>query len=94
MLNIPVVKFKYNEGYITGEPNYDYDKDEVGFIADDIAKICPDCATYITNDKGEQIAESWDERKMIPRMLYVLQMQQKQIEEMQTRINQLTKVGE
>lgn len=94
VLNIPVVKFKYNEGYITGEPNYDYDKDEVGFIADDIAKICPDCATYITNDKGEQIAESWDERKMIPRMLYVLQMQQKQIEEMQTRINQLTKVGE
>ena len=89
VLNIPVVKFKYNEGYITGEPNYDYDKDEVGFIADDIAKICPDCATYITNDKGEQIAESWDERKMIPRMLYVLQMHEQKICFLQEEIDNL-----
>ena len=81
ILEIPVVSFKYNDGYITGESDYDYDKPVVGFIADDVAKVCPECATYIDID-GKAVPESWDERQMIPRMLYVIQKQQKQIHDM------------
>ena len=81
ILEIPVVSFKYNDGYITGESDYDYDKPVVGFIADDVASVCPECATYIDID-GKAVPESWDERQMIPRMLYVIQKQQKQIHDM------------
>ena len=81
VLDIPVVSFRYNDGYITGEADYDYDKPVVGFIADDVAAVCPECATY-TDIDGEMVPESWDERQMIPRMLYVIQKQQKQIHDM------------
>ena len=95
ILDIPVVSFKYNKGYITGESDYDYDKPVVGFIADDVAKVCPECATYITvND--EFVPESWNERQMIPRMLYVIQKHEEEIrslknenEKLQNELNEL-----
>ena len=86
VLNIPIVSFKYNEGYVTGEPDFDYKKPIVGFISDDVASVCPDCATYINDNNGKKIPESWDERQMIPRMLYVLQKQNNQIKEQNNEI--------
>lgn len=88
VLDIPVVSFLYNEGYINGEEDFDYKKPIAGFIADDVASVCPDCATYLDLD-GEKIPESWDERQMIPRMLYVMQKQQKQIDNQQKQIDEL-----
>lgn len=90
VLDIPVVKFRYNSGYMTGEPDYNYDKDVVGFIADDVATICPDCATYIPDENGELIPESWDERQIIPRMLYVIQILKKENEKLQNDLRELT----
>lgn len=86
ILEIPVVSFRYNDGYITGEADYDYDKPVVGFIADDVASVCPECATYIDID-GKAVPESWDERQMIPRMLFVIQKQQKQIRDVKIEHN-------
>ena len=86
ILEIPVVSFKYNDGYITGESDYDYDKPVVGFIADDVAKVCPECATYIDID-GKAVPESWDERQMIPRMLYVIQKHHEQIRDTRIEYN-------
>ena len=55
ILNLPIVKFKFNEGYVNGEPDYDYSKPVVGLIADDVAEICPDIATYIEDENGNKI---------------------------------------
>lgn len=90
ILDIPVVSFKYNEGYVTGESDFDYEKPIVGFISDDIASICPDCATYISDNNGEKIPESWDERQMIPRMLYVIQKQNNRIKELENKLEELS----
>lgn len=44
ILNIPVVTFKYNEGYVTGG---DYQGEPIlGFIAEDIQKVFPEAVIY------------------------------------------------
>lgn len=88
ILNIPIVTFKYNDGYVTGEADFDYDKPIAGFIAEDIAQICPECATYIEDENGEKVPEAWDSNQIIVRMLYVLQKQQKEIKELKELINE------
>lgn len=87
ILNIPVVKFKFNEGYVTGEKDFDYEKPIVGLIADDVAEIAPDCATYIENEDGEKIPESWNSDQLLVRMLYVVQQQEKRIQELENIIS-------
>ena len=89
ILDIPVVKFKFNEGYITGDKDYDYEKPVVGLIADDVAKIAPDVATYIEDDKGEKIPEAWNADQLLVRMLYVVQQQEKRIQELEERVKAL-----
>ena len=79
ILNLPVVKFKFNEGYISGESDYDYSKPVVGLIADDVAAICPDIATYIEDKDGNKIPESYDTTKIVVRMLYIVQQMNKRI---------------
>jgi len=41
ILNIPIVRFKYNKGYITGDSEFDYNKPILGLISEDVANICP-----------------------------------------------------
>ena len=86
LLEIPIISFKYNEGYITGEADFNYEKPIVGFVAEDVASICPDCATYLTDDNGNENAESWNERQMIPRMLYIDQYQEKKIRKLEEEL--------
>ena len=88
VLDIPIVTFKYTDGYVTGEQDFDYEKPIAGFIAEDVAAICPECATYIEDENGELIPESWDTKQFIIRMLYVLQKQQKEIETLKEKINE------
>ena len=82
VLDIPVVTFKYNEGYVTGEADFDYDKPIAGFIAEDVAKVCPECATYIEDEDGNMVPEAWDAKQLVVRMLYVLQRQQEEIKQL------------
>ena len=89
ILDIPVVKFKFNDGYVNGEPDFDYSKPIVGLIADDVASICPECATYIKDAKGNDIPESYNTNQLLVRMLYVIQQHEKRIEELESKIEYL-----
>lgn len=80
ILKIPVVRYHYNKGHFDEDENYDYSRDEIGMIAEDVAAITPHCATYMKDDNGKNIPESWNEREFVPRILYVLQQQQKEID--------------
>ena len=88
VLDIPVVTFKYNEGYVTGEADFDYDKPIAGFIAEDVAKVCPECATYIEDEDGNMVPEAWDAKQLVVRMLYVLQRQQEEIKQLKELLNE------
>lgn len=88
VLYIPIVKFKYNEGYVTGEADFDYDKPIAGFIAEDVAKVCPECATYIEDEDGNMVPEAWDAKQLVVRMLYVLQKQQEEIKQLKESLNE------
>ena len=86
VLDIPVVTFKYNEGYVTGEADFDYDKPIAGFIAEDVARVCPECATYVEDENGDRVPEAWDAKQLLVRMLYVLQKQQDEIKQLKERM--------
>lgn len=88
VLDIPVVTFKYNDGYVTGEADFDYDKPIAGFIAEDVAKVCPECATYIEDEDGNMVPEAWDAKQLVVRMLYVLQRQQEEIKQLKELLNE------
>ena len=86
ILNIPIVKFKYNKGYITGDSEFDYNKSILGLISEDVANICPQCATYIQNENKEKIPEAYNINQIVIRMLYIIQQQQKEIEELKQKL--------
>lgn len=56
-----------------------------GFIAEEVDEIYP--AATIHNADGE--IESWDERRIIPPMLSLIQEQKKRIEELENRVDKL-----
>ena len=85
ILNLPIARFKYNEGYFTGEKHFDYNQKDLGLIAEDVAKICPECATYMTKD-NQIVPESYNIKPLVIRMLYVIQKQQKEIEELKQKL--------
>lgn len=57
-----------------------------GFIAEDVAEIYP--AAVIHDEEGR--VESWDERRIIPGMLKLIQEQKQQIDEQQKQIDELS----
>lgn len=89
ILDIPVVKFKYNDDYdVIFEIGINKEKPLLGFIADDIATICPECATYIRDDDGNIVPESWNEKELLVRVLYVVQTQQEEINKLKQIIDE------
>ena len=56
-----------------------------GIIAEDVAEIYP--SAVIHNDDGE--VESWDERRIIPGMLALIQEQDKKIKSLEARLAKL-----
>lgn len=86
LLDLPVKQFRYKEGRPL---QYKDMKDLLmpGFIAEDVDKIYP--AATIHSD-GE--IESWDERRIIPGMLSLIQEQNKAIQELQAEIAELKKL--
>lgn len=59
-----------------------------GFIAEEVDEIYP--AATIHDADGE--IESWDERRIIPPMLSLIQEQKKRIEELENRVDKLERV--
>lgn len=84
ILEIPVVWFKYKDGYLNEKDPLN-GKKIPGFYAEDVFEIFPE-ATQI-NEDGQP--EDWNFRVMIPAMTKVIQDQQKQINTLNNAVNSL-----
>jgi len=84
LLDLPVRQFIYNDDAVL---QYDdmADKTLPGFIAEEVAVVYP--SAVIRNPEGG--IESWDERRIIPGMLALIQEQQNTIDTLQARIEKL-----
>ena len=70
LYDLQVVQFKFNDLPIDDKL---YEKDVIGFIAEEVAEVYPLGAEY--NENGEP--SSWWDRYLIPPMLYLIQEQHK-----------------
>lgn len=84
ILDIPVVWFKYKEGYLD-PADWLSGKKIPGFYAEDVYNIFPE-ATQL-NEAGEP--EDWNFRVMIPAMMKVIQDQNERINDLCQRISRL-----
>ena len=96
LYKIPVVWFKYNEGYLN-EDDLKIGKPVPGFYAEDIDELLPDAADYIEDKDGNLIPENWDERTLIPYMVKCIQTQHEEIETLKSNqqkiLQALSKAG-
>lgn len=81
LYNLPVVRFTYNDD---APLQYQDTKGKplIGFIAEDVEEIYPNATVY--NEDGE--VETWDERRIIPGMLALIQEQKAEIDELRLEI--------
>lgn len=78
LYNLPVVYFKFVDGYID-ETDERYEKSIPGFYAEDMQECFPDATDHIKLD-GETVPENWNERMLIPAMMKLIQSQHEEIE--------------
>lgn len=86
ILDIPVIKFKYKDGYLF-PTDFLVDKEIPGFYAEDVEEVAPILCQY--NEDGS--VEDWNYRTMIPYMVKTMQIQQKRIDDLEARIAKLEK---
>ena len=88
LLDLPVAEFVFNDDHPT---QYADMKERVipGIIAEDVEEIYP--SAVIHNEDGG--VESWDERRIIPGMLALIQEQEKRIRKLESALEKLTKGG-
>ena len=82
LLELEVVQFTWNEDHPLQYADM-FGKTVPGLIAEDVAEIYP-AAAIADPETGE--VESWDERRIIPGMLALIQEQAKKIEELKKRV--------
>ena len=84
LLNLPVVEFEWN-----ADSHLQYadmaGQTVPGIIAEDVEQIYP--SAVIHNKDGE--VESWDERRLIPGMLALIQEQDKKIQQLEAQLSKL-----
>ena len=85
LLDLPVVEFEYRKS--ASVQYIDLQGQKIpGFLAEDVAEIYP--AASIHNPETGDL-ESWDERRILPGMLALIQEQKKQIDDLTARIEKL-----
>ena len=84
LLSLPVKQYRYNDGLPLQYADME-GQTLPGFIAEDVAEIYP--AAAIHNADGQ--VESWDERRIVPGMLALIQQQQKRIDDLEARLARL-----
>ena len=84
LLALPVVEFDWNTDHPLQYEDM-RDKTVPGIIAEDVAEIYP--SAVIHNADGD--VESWDERRIIPGMLALIQEQDKKIKDLEARLAKL-----
>ena len=83
ILDIPVRQYKYNADNIP--INKKSDDIYVGLIAEEVAEAYPVAAEY--NEDGQ--VEMWNIKVMVPAMLKIIQDQQKEINELKAKVEEL-----
>lgn len=75
VLDIPVVNFRYKEGYLDPEDEL-CGKPMPGLYAEDVEEAVPEAVYH----NADGLTENWNERIILPLILRVVQEQQKEIE--------------
>lgn len=77
LYDIPVVSFKYKEGYLK-KGDIKENKDIIGFIVEDFEKYYPEAVQYV-----DGVAEMWSASVLIPAMLKLIQEQNERIKRLE-----------
>lgn len=93
LLDVNVVTYDYKEGVVTEENRYD----RTGVIAEDIINAIPEVVFFREID-GKRLPDGVDYAKFVPHLIKMVQMQQKEIDELKsenaTLSNRLTIIEE
>lgn len=87
LLRLPVVEFKYKDGYLKEGDPLD-GKPVPGFYAEDTEKIDPAYCQYNANGT----VEDWNYRTILPAMLKLIQNQNAEIESLKKEINEIKQI--
>lgn len=87
LLDLQVVQFVFNDDHELQYPDMK-GRTVPGIIAEDVAEIYP---AAVIRDKETGLVESWDERRILPGMLALLQEQDAKIKEQEEKIKSLEK---
>lgn len=82
LYELKVKQFKYKKEYQPNEKDSRYNKNLVGFIAEDVAEIYPIAADF--NEEGQ--VENWNERYLIPPMLDLIQKLNERIKALEEKV--------
>ena len=82
LYDLKIKQFKYKKDYQPNEKDARYDKNLVGFIAEDVAEVYPIAADF--NEDGQ--VENWNERYIIPAMLDLIQKQNERIKVLEQKV--------
>lgn len=85
LYEIPVMQYKYIDGYLAHDDKK-IDKDIIGIMAEDVAKYYPTATIY--DDDGNP--EAWQKEPILVGMLYLLQKQKKEIDNLKEIVKGLT----
>ena len=81
LLSLPIVEFEWNDDHV---PDYEDMRGQTipGIIAEDVEEVYPSATIH----DAEGRVESWDERRLIPGMLALIQEQDKKIKQLEARL--------
>ena len=84
ILNIRPVLFRYKDGYLAANDEC-IGKEIPGFYAEDVEEHYPQGVYH----NGDGSVENWKPDRLIPAMLRVIQEQQKEIEDLKNKFDQI-----
>lgn len=90
LYDIDVVQYKFKKDYLS-EEDQRYDKDVIGFIAEDIYEKYPVAADYSIGEDGKAVVKDWNFRYVVPAMLKLIQEQKEKLDALEREIKELKK---
>jgi hypothetical protein len=87
---IKVYQYKYQTNYIENKGDIRYDRNVIGFIAEQVDKHYPIATDwYYDKEKERRVVDDWDYRYIVPAMLYLIQEQHEEIESLKEEVSEL-----
>lgn len=88
LYDLQIKQFKYRDDFLN-KNDYRYNKNLIGFIAEEVEKIYPIATDYEKDKDGNVVVENWNERYIVPAVLKLVQEQHEQIEQLQNEIKEM-----